>query len=561
MKAATLSIFQHLFASVAEQMGVTLGRTALSPNIKERLDYSCALFTGGGQLLAQAAHIPVHLGAMPASVKAAINHCQPFAPGDVIIINDPYLGGTHLPDITLVSPVFAHLEEVDSDYYLAGSDAKEIERTPEEPSFFVASRAHHADIGGMSPGSMPLSSELFQEGLVIPPLRILEAGRRNDALWQIILSNVRTPAERDGDLHAQLAANGVGLQRLTNMIDRYGLDECLQQAQNLIHYAERMTRVAIGKIPDGRYRFTDHLDDDGQSDEPLPVTVSLMVRGTDLLFDFDGTAGAVAGNLNAVPAITISAVSYCLRCIALAILDVELPMNEGAIIPMNVNLPKGTLLNPRRPYAVAAGNVETSQRIVDVVFGALAQALPELIPAASQGSMNNFTFGHRHKSAVRTWPDASVVGQWSEEEAPFAYYETIGGGVGAGPTASGGHGMHVHMSNTRNTPIEALEYNYPIRVIEYRLRRKSGGRGLFRGGDGLTRTVRFQAPVNVTIVSERRKRPPYGLNGGQPGAPGRNLLTRAGQMSVLPGKATVHLDPGDEIRIETPGGGGWGTAN
>ena len=560
MKAATLSIFQHLFASAAEQMGVTLGRTALSPNIKERLDFSCALFTTDGQLLAQAAHIPVHLGAMPASVRAAINHCQPFAPGDVIIVNDPYLGGTHLPDITLVSPVFARLE-VDSNYYLVNDDPKKIEKTADEPSFFVASRAHHADIGGMSPGSMPLSNELFQEGLVIPPLRIQEAGRRNDALWQIILSNVRTPEERDGDLHAQLAANNIGLQRLAGMIDQYGLDECLQQAHNLIHYAERMTRVAISKIPDGRYSFTDHLDDDGQSDEPLPVTVSLTVRGTELLFDFAGTARAVAGNLNAVPSITVSAVSYCLRCIALELLGIELPMNEGAIRPVRVNLPEESLLNPHRPYAVAAGNVETSQRIVDVVFGAMAQALPGLVPAASQGSMNNFTFGHRHCSAVRSHPELSVTGNWSEKEAPFAYYETIGGGGGAGPTAPGGHGMHVHMSNTRNTPVEALEYSYPVRVMEYRLRQKSGGSGLFRGGNGLVRTVQFQAPVNVTIVSERRRRPPYGLSGGQPGALGRNTLTRAGQTSVLPGKAAVQLDSGDEIRIETPGGGGWGKAN
>jgi N-methylhydantoinase B len=444
---------------------------------------------------------------MPASVRAAISHCQPLTSGDVIIVNDPYLGGTHLPDITLVSPVFAHIEEADSYHYLAGDDAKKIARTADEPSFFVASRAHHADIGGMSPGSMPLSSELFQEGLVIPPLKIFEAGRRNDALWQIILSNVRTPEERDGDLHAQLAANNVGLQRLAGMMNRYGLDECLQQAQNLIRYAERMTRVAISKIPDGRYNFTDHLDDDGQSDEPLPITISLTVRGTDLLFDFAGTASAVAGNLNAVPAITISAVSYCLRCIALALLDIELPMNEGAITPVNVNLPEGTLLNPRRPYAVAAGNVETSQRIVDVVFGALAQALPELIPAASQGSMNNFTFGHRYKSATGTRPDSSVAGKWPEQESPFAYYETIGGGVGAGPGASGGHGMHVHMSNTRNTPVEALEYSYPVRVIEYRLRQKSGGRGLFCGGNGLVRTIQFQAPVNVTIMVASRAHP------------------------------------------------------
>jgi N-methylhydantoinase B len=516
MKAATLSIFQHLFASVAEQMGVTLGRTALSPNIKERLDYSCALFTGSGQLLAQAAHIPVHLGAMPASVRAAIDHCQPLSPGDVIIVNDPYLGGTHLPDITLVSPVFASL--IVDDIPQHDCDVKnEIEGMPNQPSFFVASRAHHADIGGMSPGSMPLSNELFQEGLVIPPLKILEAGRRNDALWQIILSNVRTPEERDGDLHAQLAANNVGLQRLVGMIDRYGLAECLQQAQNLIRYAERMTREAIRQIPDGHYSFTDYLDDDGQSDRPLPINITVAIRGTDLLCDFTGTANAVAGNLNAVPAITISAVSYCLRCVALALLDVELPMNEGAISPVNVNLPEGTLLNPGRPFAVAAGNVETSQRVVDVVFGALSQALPKLIPAASQGTMNNFAFGYMNRSAFRNRPNSDVASKSPEEQAPFAYYETIGGGVGAGPTASGDHGMHVHMSNTRNTPVEALEYNYPVQVIEYRLRRDSGGKGLHVGGDGLVRTMRFQTPVNITRPKHAHTCRPKIIAAGQSG--------------------------------------------
>jgi N-methylhydantoinase B len=552
MKAATLAIYQHLFASVAEQMGVTLGRTALSPNIKERLDYSCcALFTGDGQLLAQAAHIPVHLGAMPASVKAALDRCQPYSPGDVTIVNDPYLGGTHLPDITLVSPVFGPQAAGDQ-------DSTPVELSMMEPSFFVASRAHHADIGGMSPGSMPLSSELFQEGLIIPPIKIVEAGRRNEALWKLLLSNVRTPEERGGDFHAQLAANGIGQRRLVSMIERYGLDECLRQARNLIHYAERMTRAAIQQIPDGRYSFVDYLDNDGQSTNPLPIKVTVTVRGNELYFDFSGTASAVNGNLNAVPAIAISAVAYCLRCIALALLGIELPMNQGAIRPLAINLPEGSLLNPRRPYAVAAGNVETSQRIVDVVFGALASALPDLVPAASQGTMNNFTFGSLHDTAGMETP-SEIDGD--PQKTPFAYYETIGGGVGAGPAAAGGHGMHVHMSNTRNTPVEALEYSFPLRVAEYRLRQGSGGDGYRKGGDGLIRTIEFLAPARTTIVSERRDFPPYGLNGGRPGSPGSNTLLRDGRRSPLPGKVTLDLKPGDAIRLETPGGGGWGKSD
>lgn len=561
MKAATLSIYQHLYASIAEQMGVTLGRTALSPNIKERLDFSCALFTHDGQLLAQAAHIPVHLGAMPASVRATIDRCSPFAAGDVVVVNDPYLGGTHLPDVTLVSPVFRPPDSSGSADITANEDVPESDANEAGPIFFVASRAHHADIGGMSPGSMPLSNELFQEGLIIPPVKIHEAGQPNEALWQLILSNVRTPEEREGDLHAQLAANNVGRRRLETMVDRYGLDRCLDQAQNLIDYAERMTRAAIGQIPDGSYHFMDYLDDDGLSDARLTLAVTVTVSGTQISFDFSGTAAAVAGNLNAVPPIAVSAAAYCLRCLALAILGIELPMNEGAIKPLNVRLPEGTLLNPHRPYAVAAGNVETSQRIVDVVFGALAEALPGLVPAASQGTMNNFTFGHRHSPIVERRAASHDRAETSFNGSPFAYYETVGGGAGAGPDASGGSGIHVHMSNTRNTPVEALEYGYPVRVTAYRLRSNSGGNGLHRGGDGLVREVQFLAPARVTIVGERRKLSPYGLNGGEAGARGRNTLLRDSKALPLPGKVTVELESGDAIRIETPGGGGWGKSD
>ena len=534
--AATLSIFNHLFASVAEEMGVTLGRAGYSPNIKERLDYSCAVFLGDGRMLAQAAHIPVHLGAMPASVRAAIRACAPFRPGDVIILNDPYLGGTHLPDVTLVSPVFIDVPP--------GGE--------QSPNFFVASRAHHADVGGTAPGSMPLSTELYQEGLIIPPLRLVDGGERNQAVWQLILRNVRTPAERDGDLAAQLAAHTTGARRLSQITDRYGLEEMKVQADELLSYAERLTRAAIREIPPApagkAYTFRDYLDDDGHNRAAIPIQVAITVEDGHLDVDFTGTAPAVQGNLNAVPAIVHSAVAYCVRCVALALLQTDVPMNEGAFTPMTLRIPPGSLLDPRPPHAVAAGNVETSQRIVDVVFGALAEALPELIPAASQGTMNNLTFGG-------TYPDdADNAGE------TFAYYETLGGGIGAGPDADGGHGMHAHMSNTRNTPVEALEYAFPLRVQRYALRHDSGGSGRHQGGDGLIRSIRYLSPVTVTITSERRERSPYGLRGGAPGAPGRNLLLRDGHEQALSGKVRLDLEAGDVLRLETPGGGGWGRA-
>ncbi len=475
-------------------------------------------------MLAQAAHIPVHLGAMPASVRTAVARCAPFQVGDVVILNDPYLGGNHLPDITMVSPVFVDAQN--------GATVK--------PDFYVASRAHHADVGGMSPGSMPLSTELFQEGLIIPPLKLVEAGRRNEALWQLILRNVRTPDERAGDLTAQLAAHRSGSKRLQQISARYGLAELLIQSRALIDYAERLTRAAITQIPDGSYHFIDTLDGDGQSSKALPIQAAIRIKGDDVKVDFVGTAAAVRGNVNAVPAIVQSAVAYCIRCVALALLEIDLPMNEGVFRPVKITIPSGSLLDPHPPHAVAAGNVETSQRVVDVVFGALAQALPALIPAASQGTMNNLTFGGQH------------------EGQPFAYYETIGGGAGAGPSSAGGSGLHVHMSNTLNTPVEALEYNFPLLVKEYRLRRRSGGRGQYRGGDGLVRSILFNLPVSATITSERRERAPYGLAGGQPGQPGRNSLIINGEEEELAGKCSVELPEGAILRIATPGGGGWG---
>ncbi len=528
----TLEIFRNLFISVAEEMGVTLGRTAYSPNIKERRDFSCACFLADGQMIAQAAHIPVHLGAMPASVRAALEAFERWAPGDLILLNDPYLGGTHLPDITMVSPVF-----VDQDLAPTGS----------EPAFFIASRAHHADVGGMSPGSMPLASEIYQEGLIIPPVKLSDAGRTNQAILDIILRNVRTPVERQGDLAAQAAAHRVGERRLQEIVARYGLEETLRHARALLAYAERLTRTAIARIPDGVYIFSDEMDDDGipstqpsrsRSQHHPEIRVAVTVDGDSLTVDFTGSSMAVPGPLNAVRAITESATWYVVRCVAGA----DIPANSGTFAPVRVVVPRGSLLDAEPPHAVAGGNVETSQRIVDTVLGAFAQALPDQIPAASLGTMNNLTVGGRNP----------------ENGSPFAYYETVGGGAGASPIGDGLSGVHVHMTNTLNTPVEALEYTYPFRVRRYALRQGSGGAGQHQGGDGLVRELEFLCPATVTILSERRRTAPYGLQGGEPGASGRNLLIHHGEQQELPGKVEIQVEPGDLLSLRTPGGGGWG---
>lgn len=517
--AVTLEIFRHLFASVADEMGVVLGRTGFSPNIKERRDYSCAVFLGDGRMLAQAAHIPVHLGAMPASVRAAIQHGAPFQPGDVIILNDPYLGGTHLPDITLVSPFFADTDDPD-------------------PAYFVASRAHHADIGGMSPGSMPLSTELVQEGIIIPPVRLARAGVINEDVRALIVRNSRTPEERLGDLNAQLAAHEIGARRLSEIIARYDAKVVYAHALELLAYAERLTRALIRDLPDGVYAYEDVLDGDGQTEDPVPIKLAIRIDGDELTADFSGTAPAVHGSLNAVRAIVESALLYVIRCVA----GESLPTNQGVMAPLTLIIPPGSVLDPGPPHAVAGGNVETSMRVVDVIFGALAQPMPNRIPAASQGSMNNVTFGGFDPTRDRS----------------FAYYETMGGGAGAGLGQPGASAIHCHMSNTLNTPVEALEMDLPVRVTQYRVRRGSGGPGAAPGGDGLIREFEFLVDVEATLLTERRIHAPYGLSGGAAGQPGRNVLLRDGTETPLPGKARLSLRAGDRLRIETPGGGGWG---
>jgi 5-oxoprolinase (ATP-hydrolysing) len=527
----SLEIFKHLFASAAEEMGVTLGRTAYSPNIKERKDYSCACFDAQGRLIAQAAHIPVHLGAMPASVRAAIERFQYFEPGDIILLNDPYLGGTHLPDITMVSPVFI---------------ADDPDGCTGELFGFVASRAHHADIGGMSPGSMPMSRELYQEGVIIPPIKLAKRGVVNQEVLELFYRNVRTPWERRGDMDAQMAAARVGERRLHEIIARYGSRTVQGHAGALLAYSAQLTRAALAQLPDGEVEFTDYLDDDGWGVESLPISVRIRVDNGTLSVDFTGSAPQSAGCINAVQAVTHSAVLYVVRCIV----GEHVPTNQGCLEPVTMFVPEGSLLNPvlksagsevQPSAAVAAGNVETSQRVVDVLFGALSQLAPDRVPAASQGTMNNLTLG----------------GYDAEHGKVFAYYETMGGGMGARPGADGLSGVHVHMSNTRNTPIEALEMELPVRVRRYALRHGSGGSGRYRGGDGLCRELVFLAPATVTLLTERRKRAPYGLHGGEAGAVGINMLERDERVTQLPGKVTFEARVGDVLSICTPGGGGF----
>jgi N-methylhydantoinase B len=513
-----LEVFKHRFASIAEEMGMALQRTAFSPNIKERRDFSCALFDRTGEMIAQAAHIPVHLGSMPLSVKAAIAS-QDMGDGDMVVLNDPFQGGTHLPDITLVAPVFAD---------------------GEGPLFYVANRAHHADVGGMSAGSMPLSTSIFQEGMIIPPLKLVERGDLNRDLLSLLLRNVRTPVEREGDFAAQLMANRTGAARLTELVDKYTLPVVTAYAESLLDYSERMARQTVSGLPDGVYAFEDRLEDDGQENEDIPLRAEVRIHGSDIQIDLTGCADQTPGGVNAVRAITLSCAMYVLR----SLLPEALPTNAGCFRPLSVLTRPGSMVDARFPAGVAGGNVETSQRIVDTILGALARAIPESVPAASQGTMNNLTIGGTH-------PDTG---------APFAYYETIGGGTGATEAADGDSAVHSHMTNTLNTPVEALEYSCPLTVTRYAIRRNSGGEGARKGGDGMVREIRVDGEAEVTLLSERRRIAPYGLQGGEPGRTGKNSLIQKGRVTELPGKFHRRLKAGDTIRIETPGGGGYGHA-
>jgi len=516
--AISIEVFKNLFISICEEMGVALQRTSYSPNIKERRDYSCALFTPDGHMVAQAAHQPVHLGAMPASVNAALEAFPDnLNQGDIIILNDPYAGGSHLPDITLVAPV--HVDGV-----LAG---------------FVSNRGHHADVGGMTPGSLPISTEIYQEGLILSPLKLYKRNRLNHEIIEIICRNSRTPHERRGDLTAQIASIKVGQKRLIDIASRYSMNNTLRHMEALLDYSEKVTRTEIEKIPDGNYSVTDYMDDDGLTDEPVPITVTIAISGDEITVDFEGTSDQRPGCINAPEAVTVSAVLYTIRCIV----GDQAPPNQGCLRPISIRAPKRSLVNPVPPGGVSGGNVETSQRITDVLFAAFAKALPEMMPAPSQGTMNNLLIG----------------GHDLGRDKPFVYYETIAGGMGARPDKDGISGIHTHMTNTMNTPVEALEFAFPLRLKQYAIRRGSGGSGKFNGGDGLIRDVEFLGPARVTLLSERRKLSPPGALGGSHAHPGENVLFKSGYEEIkLSGKETIDVEIGDILSIRTPGGGGWG---
>jgi N-methylhydantoinase B len=562
-----LEIFKNLYHSIAEEMGAALCRTAFSPNIKERRDYSCAVFDRDGEVIAMGDHMPVHLGSMPMSVRAAIAAFE-LADGDVAMLNDPFRGGTHLPDITLVAPVWVEGRTARSRPGKAGGQG----RPPHpKPDFYVAARAHHADVGGAYPGSMGLCREIYQEGLRIPPVRIMRAGKMVQDVLTLLLNNVRTPEEREGDLGAQIAACHTGVERLREICRRYGADRVRRAARELLEYSEEMMRAFLERVPRGTYRAEDFLDDDGITSKPVKIAVALTFhhapgrrprddsgRGARqvrepkipslppgaalrpvVTIDFAGSDPQVAGSVNAVEAITFSACFYVFRCL----LQDDVPATAGLMRPIRMLAAEGTVVNARPPAAVAGGNVETSQRIVDVLLRALAKALPERIPAAASGTMNNLTIG----------------GIDPRTGKPFAYYETIAGGMGARPTKAGVSGVHTHMTNSLNTPAEALEYAYPLRVRRYSLRPGSGGAGKYRGGDGIVREIEVLTEAEVTVLADRRTIAPWGLGGGNQGARGKTCVIRqGGRREKLPGKFNIRLRQGERIRIETPGGGGWG---
>ncbi len=520
MDPASLQVLISRLTGIADEMGAVLRRSASSPNIKERADCSAALFTADGELLVQAEHIPVHLGAMPASVRAAIEAFpgNELCPGDQVVLNDPFAGGTHLNDLTLVAPCF------ESDRLVG----------------WAANRAHHADVGGMAPGSIPPeATEVYQEGLRIPPVRF------GPEVAAMLRASSRTPRERDGDLDAQAGANVVGVQRLAALAH--------EPLAEVVDYGERRMRAALAGVADGQWQFEDVIDSCGprpEQQDPARIALTLTVDGETAIFDFSGTDRQREGNVNAVEAVTVSAVAFALRSAT----DPTIPANGGALRAVKVVAPAGTIVNALPPVAVGAGNVEVSQRVADVCLGALARAVPERVGAAGQGTMNNL-----------------MMGGQTADGAPWVYYETVAGGQGGRPSTRSGteperagmSGVHTAMTNTRNTPIEALERSFPLRVLRYRLRRGSGGAGSAPGGEGIERDVQVLRDTTVSLVTERRASRPWGMAGGEPGASGENWLLPGGDQNRaerLPDKCTVRLKAGDVLRMLTPGGGGWGAA-
>ncbi len=511
MSAVELSLFSHRLAATCEEMGAILKRSAISPNIRDREDFSCALFTRDGELIAQAAHIPVHLGSMAFAMSGVVGLFD-WQVGDVVIFNDPYLGGTHLPDITIVTPVFVELEL----------------------TAFAATRAHHADIGGATPGSMGVETRLEDEGLIISPRHWFAAGVENQELVELFFARVRAPEERMGDLAAQRAACQLASQRL----NAFESDQLESMFASLISISEVYGRNAIASIPNGIYRFEDHLEDDGCGSTCLPIRLTMTVFDEQVSLDFTGTAEQSMGPVNCPMAVTAASVFYVFRCL----MPKHTPQTAAIFHAVSIMAPEGCLVNARAGAPVAAGNVETSQRIVDVVLGALAQAIPESIPAAAQGTMNNVIFGG------------------GSQNSEWVYYETLAGGMGAHANAAGLSAVQCHMTNTKNSSIEVLEMHYPLRISEYSVRKGSGGNGVYRGGDGLIREWQVLENCHLSLLTERRLTQPYGLQGGEAGKCGRNRLFRNGAWSELPAKGSVVLLAGDRIRIETPGGGGFGLA-
>lgn len=518
LDAVELELFNNRLAAVAEEMGAVLQQAGFSPNIKERRDFSCAIFDATGAMATHAAHIPVHLGSTPMSVAAAIDAVD-MGPGDIVILNDPYAGGTHLPDVTLVAPIHIGREK--------------------KPFAYVADRAHHADIGGASPGSMALASEIHQEGFRIPPVLLMRGGEIVRETMELFLANTRIADERLGDLDAQIAALQAGKARMLDLARRHGRTTLAHAMSELQEYSARLIAAFVADLPKGRWEARDVLDDDGMGSGPIEIRVAIQRRGRRLVVDFAGTAQQVRGPVNANLAVTTSAVFYVIACLA----GRDVPPNRGMMQPIELRAPEGTVVNCRFPAAVAGGNVETSQRIVDVVLKALSRALPDVVPAASCGSMTNIAMG----------------GYDNRRGRRFSYYETVGGGAGAGPGRHGGSALQTHMTNTLNTPIEVLESYYPFRVGHYRIRRGSGGQGRHAGGDGIDRAVELLVHAELTLLAERRIAGPYGLAGGEAGKPGRDTLIRVGgKSSKLASKTSVSLSPGDVLRVQTPGGGGWG---
>jgi N-methylhydantoinase B len=510
MNSIELKLFSSRVSAICDEMGTVLRRTAFSPNIKDRLDFSCALFSTNGKLFAQAAHIPVHLGSMAFAMESIIENRQ-WSGGDMLVLNDPYLGGTHLPDVTLIAPVF-----VEQGRLLIG---------------FVANRAHHANIGCDTPGSMPMSSSLEEEGLIIPPTLLFKSG----VLQQEALALLQIQGGAlSGDFAAQAGANRLGVQRLQSLLLAMSVTNYAQGMWQLNDYADRITANAIAGLQVGEYSFTDYLDDDGCGQSTIKLALTLRIMPDSLELDFRDSSEQVAGNLNCPESVVAAAAFYCVRCL----LPEDPPACEGLFRRIHLQARQGSIVNANRPAAVAAGNVETSSRLVDLVFGALAKALPDRIPAASQGTMNNVAMGHIDDETGSRWD----------------YYETLAGGVGGGPTTAGRDAVHSHMTNTLNTPIESLEMHYPLRVHRYAVRPGSGGKGKHDGGAGVVREYEFLDQAQLSLLSERRQIAPWGLNEGGEGMRGRNSLNG----KTLPGKCSITVKKGDRLLIETPGGGAWG---